>query len=375
MRNAKQSGLTLIELMVAIAILAMIVLIVSGLMVQMTELVRSSQDMIRCNAKARAVADVLRDDLLTMSKQGLLAIVASPQVNPPDRHIARNDNGPPWPAGDNLLLTMAMPDAHTTLPPDQVSGAPPASNEALINYGVAAAWSYPPADNTKVLSGFNILYRNTVPTGVDLPWNATGGYFDYYGFSQSLLNMRGRLSAERLLMRELINAGYNFWYPGMSVPPGTPNGRDYYGDWYKLMMPTGSPWAGVFGDMPILGENCTGLAISWTDGDHDAAGNLKWYSARYPKNNAWTGRDWRYQRATPQEDAPECSLAEPSTPQQGPSGQYTTYNPAGTAYCALWTGEKLNNWPLAIKVRYTLKEGRDNTPGFSEVFEAVVDLK
>jgi hypothetical protein len=41
----------------------------------------------------------------------------------------------------------------------------------------------------------------------------------------------------------------------------------------------------------------------------------------------------------------------------------------------LWTGEKLNNWPLAIKVRYTLKEGRDNTPGFSEVFEAVVDLK
>ena len=56
MRNAKQSGLTLIELMVAIAILAMIVLIVSGLMVQMTELVRSSQDMIRCNAKARAVA-------------------------------------------------------------------------------------------------------------------------------------------------------------------------------------------------------------------------------------------------------------------------------------------------------------------------------
>lgn len=363
MRIAKKCGLTLIELMVAIAILAMIILIVNGLMVQMVETVRSSQAMIRCNGKARAVGDVLRDDLLTLSRQGLLAIVESPEQNPADRHIGQNGAGSAWPAGDNILFTIGMPRAHSTFFKDQTTGDTATSNEAIINYGVAAAWTYPPDNNnTKVLSGYNILYRNILPTGVEPPWGGSGGYCDFYDFSQSKLNIRGRLSAVKLLMQE-PNAFYP--YGGMSVPPGSPNGRYYNGDWYKLMMPTASLWGGVFGDTPILAENCTGLTISWSDGSHDADGNLVWHSARNPKNGAWTTRDWHYQRNQLGEDAPECYLDEPAG----------NYNPPIKPYCAFWTAEKLGNWPLAIKVRYTLKDGRDGVAGLSQVFEAVVDLK
>ena len=113
----------------------------------------------------------------------------------------------------------------------------------------------------------------------------------------------------------------------------------------------------VEGDWPALADDCQQMLVSWTDGSHDAAGNLNWFSGRNPNDGAWGTRDWKYQRTNASQNFPEFNLV-----------------PGGNTYCAMWSGEKMSNWPLAIKVRYDLKEGQGNN-GLVENYEAVVDLK
>ena len=97
----------------------------------------------------------------------------------------------------------------------------------------------------------------------------------------------------------------------------------------------------VYDLWPYLARPCTNLKIDWTDGTISLTDNtITWYDADAPK------AAWEDHSAADEEYA----------------------NLAGE-YCALWTYEKKDNWPLALRITFTLGEG-----GTAQKYEIIVDL-
>ena len=71
--NARRA-FTLIELMVAVAILAILIVIFSGVLSQAQGVVNTSNDDIRTDRDMLAVDDVLHSDLTNITKKGFLKI-------------------------------------------------------------------------------------------------------------------------------------------------------------------------------------------------------------------------------------------------------------------------------------------------------------
>jgi prepilin-type N-terminal cleavage/methylation domain-containing protein len=102
---------------------------------------------------------------------------------------------------------------------------------------------------------------------------------------------------------------------------------------------------------PYLVRPCTNLQIEWTDGELDTNEMLLWYNSVAPKAPAWTGRDAAHQDNNPGDnDAME-------------------YDAGGSRYCALWTYAKKDNWPLALRITFTMGTGDT-----AQTYEVIVDL-
>jgi len=118
-KQAARAGMTLIELLVALAVLSIMILLANALLIRSRAAVRQSEQVIAANADVRAVADRIRNDLSGITKDGFLAIVyGSPQAA---------DDEPPA----HLIFTAVG----TTRDPGGAAGL--LTNAATIDYGLA----------------------------------------------------------------------------------------------------------------------------------------------------------------------------------------------------------------------------------------------
>ncbi len=93
---------------------------------------------------------------------------------------------------------------------------------------------------------------------------------------------------------------------------------------------------------PYLARPCTDLKIDWADGTLDAGKMLVWYNSDAPKAG-WAGQ-------VAADDVVEyCNLV--------------------GKYCALWTYEKKDNWPSALRITFTLGTGET-----AQTYEVIVAL-
>jgi len=95
----------------------------------------------------------------------------------------------------------------------------------------------------------------------------------------------------------------------------------------------------------VVATHCSNVSILWTDGTLDARGNLEWYGPGSPKDSKWSSRNVYSNK--------------------------TEFNAGAGAYRALWTQRNQNNWPLAIKVRFQLRDPQ-MPPEFEKVDYEVI---
>ena len=162
-QSAERPGMTLIELLVSLAVLAVISIAFATIMSQSQKVVDRSNALMRANATASAISQILRNDLACLAPQAPIV-------------IGNMSNGP----GGTLLFFAAGPFTSRTDP-----NTPPATaNVARIDYG----WSSGP-DPDPNNHGDDFLWRRaTLLTGTtagtdanpydDLDPNAWLGRYD-----------------------------------------------------------------------------------------------------------------------------------------------------------------------------------------------------
>ncbi len=107
----------------------------------------------------------------------------------------------------------------------------------------------------------------------------------------------------------------------------------------------------VRGLWPYLARPCSNLKIYWTDGTTDANGMI-WYGDNgglgdvNPKESDWADK-------VPADDTIEYNAGDAANPR----------------YCTLWTHRKKDNWPLALRITFTLGTGET-----ARTYEVIVDL-
>jgi len=105
-------GLTLVELLVSLGLIAFIAMAFGTILGQARQLVSTSQSVIRANSAASAIAQVIREDLAGLSKEGFLAIY---MPNPNEYHLVFTATG---------------------VFKSQSQGDPNKSNAVVIDYGL-----------------------------------------------------------------------------------------------------------------------------------------------------------------------------------------------------------------------------------------------
>ena len=350
-RRGRQFGFTLIELMVSVAILAIMILIVNEVLANATRTVRIAQDRIRCNANARAIAERLRNDLACVTQEGYLAIVSSTSTS---GQIISGGGGT-WPPGDNLsFLTVEPFESRMYCDGEEFA------NAQLIVYGTSFTYYIaPPWVTTQ--TGEVCLFRNPRGIGTAPGYAGDGLYYNYYFADLGLTYLRSlgravaRYGGPALSLLKSFDHGMTC--AAMIVPPGCPEGG-------RAMFIPASGTGDANYLWPYLAPDCSQFTVEWTDGQTDpVTGAMRWYGSANPRDNpAWKGRDYAYQAFNPTQDAPEFKL-------NGPAGT--------NAYCALWLDPKRNNWPKALRIRYTLLAGRvagNPGTGYPMAYEVVMDL-
>lgn len=340
----KRAGLTLIELVVSVAVLAMMLLIINALMVQSVRTVKQCEDTIKCDANARVISDRLREDISHITKDGFLVIASGPRANGVQQPLA---NG--WAAYDSLAMT-GFGAFRSLCITNEVS------NELLIDYGL-----FP-----DILKGSNKIgtdthvFRRFMGLGTNPSTNLYGGYYDSYSpeiplektdpnyrsirppmLGLGAIKIYGRYIATDQIM-PTVGGHPNFmkqWNPSqwvldraMLAPPNLDSERTVY------LPPTDPTEVGAI--WPYLAANCTSFTVEWTNGlDRNSDGSLIWYGGGNPKDKQWLNKTFDSQTNSAA-DIPEFLLSN-----------------SNNGYCALWTGQKRDNWPRALRIRFTILEG------------------
>ncbi len=215
--------MTLIELMVAVALLAIMIASFSMILNGVQKLVYGSEAAMRANAAASAVEYVIRKDIRSISMNGFLCIGQS------------SDNTP------MLLYSTAGTSFSVT---SGVSG-----DGCVTGLGLCPMNS---GSNTMMWRGSWVLAGPSSTTTNDI-WKLS--FADIQGTTRQSLN-------DNIVnyIRTVAPKGP----AGLPVPPVNLNDM---GELWKY-----------------LAENCSNLTIMWTDGTLDGAnGPLKWYGAGSPK--------------------------------------------------------------------------------------------
>jgi prepilin-type N-terminal cleavage/methylation domain-containing protein len=345
-RRPGPRGMTLIELLVSTAILALMILLVNSLLVSSRRTIEIAQTTIRANANVRALVDIIRKDIAGMDPDGFLAIVVT-------------DKGEYQTGQYHLIFTTAGTYHSLCANTTQDLWA----NAARVDIGLPAKPHKvddkgTPTDNTDDIE-YRILYRRAIlhnPTdpqpfvdGEDhhqlavpyyqfapdkpveelAPWLYANTYYPYYRFA---LHPHGESDFPRMISPDSPQ-------PEMKLP------ALHLNDLRTL-------W-------PYVVSEVSDFRVQWTDGRTDAkTGRLLWFD----KDNPWVpiqpGNDplWQSLGAAQLSSFPQ--LVEFNL--MGPRGQ-------PPVYCAFWSYRNKNNWPKALRLMFKV-----GIPARS--YEVVVDL-
>lgn len=303
-------GLTLIELLVAVAIMSIMILAVGAIVRESQKLVAVGQGSIRANAAASSIVQVIRSDLRSASQEGFLCLTT------------RDNNGNPL-----LMVTTAGP-ARSVLGTSSGTGtlvclgqldnlADPGSaqNKILWRPGYVLASSGAEAD----------LYRYpyapvppAVSANVDL----------------AMLRTLARQDINNLVVEDMVSR-IPLLQLQLHVPP------------VELGHVT-NVWQ-------ILSAYCSELSICWTDGTIDDKGTpdptddeLAWYGIEWDDSiPAYTivPKDPNWDTKTLVTDNPEY-----------PEYNADTRPGEPPIYRVLWTSHNQSNWPRAIRIAFRLRD-------------------
>ena len=224
------AGMTLIELMVALGILAGVIVIVNSMIINAKHAIVSAQDALVVNANARAVIARLRADLASITREGFLAI-----CNDPDD-------------GQHLVFTAVGPFA------SMVDSS--MANSARIDYGRTT-------DSEQILWRRAILLDPTNNSQYDHEQIALA---DYRAWPRAFINF--------VLYNN--SGGYN--YNGINFPC-------FINPLENIAIPP-ITLEDVNNLWPYLASPCTELKIEWTDGSL-SDGKITWYGPDNPKDSNW----------------------------------------------------------------------------------------
>jgi len=260
-RTIRRKGMTLIELLVSVAVLVIMILMFATILHDSQQVVSTSQLTMQANAQAAAIAEVIRNDIRRITKEGFLYIG--------QRHI----DGTPF-----IGFTTA--------------GVSPSSQTDAIGTGTVVLYALTPNASG---NGGRILRRRAWI----LDPEATGDLKDVKAVDLTVI-ISGSLQGPGLVSTLDLN--------GLDTDTVQyPAALDQMDQLWQC-----------------LTTDCNTLSITWTDGQVDPATNeTGWYGV-YAKGDQYVayGRD-------PQETQ-------------------------GATYKAFWTRHDQNNWPKAIRIRFTL---------------------
>ncbi|MFB3890427.1 MAG: type II secretion system protein J [Phycisphaerae bacterium] len=221
----RRSGLTLMELMVAVALLSIMIMTFGMVMAESRKVVGGTEEMLRANSSAIALSQTLRTDIRCATMNGFLC-------------IATDGAGKPV-----LLLSTAGLSSTMT-------NAAPAAGQATANATISAYG----LTSTNILWHAGWLLRYDVGSADPL-----SDYFQKMDLADIQADMTGagnnRAYILQLVQTILTNPSYA--PASLNTSPGDLGS-------IKLL------WK-------YLASNCTGLSITWTDGTTDGAGKLMWY--------------------------------------------------------------------------------------------------
>ena len=280
-RHRSRRAFTILELLVAVTILLIMISIVGMILSSSRKLAKTAQGKMRANAAAAAIAEVLRDDVRRVTKNGFLCVTE-------------------WGGRPRLLLTAAG-HAQSLTVSDGGTGE-------FLCYGIDDNQA-DPASTTN-----DILFR----VGWILNESAIGS--DILNWDLSDLQMLPRADVNGAVNELLSNSKTD----ALRIPPLT-------------LTEVGELWK-------VVATHCSNVSILWTDGTLDG-GNLRWYGSGSPKDSNWSTRNVYSNK--------------------------TEFNDGSGAYRALWTQRNQNNWPLAIKVRFQLRDPQ-MPPEFDKVDYEVI---
>ncbi len=212
--STARGGMTLIELLVSLGVLAVISIAFATILSQSQRVVARSNALMQANAAASAVSQVLRDDMASLATQGFLA------VYDPDPGDPNNSN--------NLIFTTFGPFTSKVDP--NVT-----ANVARIDYGRLEGDPNDPNDDTLWRRAILLTGIDTTPT----PWDPNDPNTDY---DDSL--WLGR---------------YDPNSPD-SIEPNDDVGQEYSS---PPMIPTNVTVANVDQLWPLLARPCTKFEVFW----------------------------------------------------------------------------------------------------------------
>ena len=235
LREGARDAFTAVELMVAVAVLAMMITMVSMILASSKRLVSTSQAIMRANSTASAITETIRDDLRRASKNGLLCITKTGPA--PD---------------DPIRLVLAVPGTVTSLT-SNVRG----SGE-FICYGLVVNDADPADPNNRILFRVGRIMSEDAAAPPDVMANSP--------FSVLRLFSRVQIDAE------ISNQLGSFPSNGLRIPPVT-------------LTDINNIWQ-------IASAHCSDLTIMWSDGTVSViGGTLEWYGPGSPKVAGWQSRD------------------------------------------------------------------------------------
>jgi len=226
-------GVTLIELMVTVAILALMILAVGMIITNSRDLVAASQTMIRGNATAAAIAELIRRDLSRLSQGGFLC-------------IDTEDDGEPV-----LLFITAGPTPSLR---GQETG-----NGGLIAYGLA-----------RDTDENGVLWRMGYVLNRDDRSSQDDSHPSDMGWWQSLA-----AADVKAVFDDFDDGSF-----GGARDPGSfpvPVDDQFENPPRTLSNIESHLWK-------FLAEHCSHLEITWTDGEKPDGRNLKWYGRKWDED-------------------------------------------------------------------------------------------
>ena len=293
----RRRGMTLMELIVAVAVLAIMILGFGQIVGQAQRVVTVSQNNMRSNAIAEAINRTIQNDLSKITKNGFLCISQQTETNA-------------WPQLFFLKAGTTRSKTHNVT-------------------GLAGVSSYGQADNKHTndeygdtLSGLFIRQSWVLST------LSVSGPSDIWNSDLSAIQAKTRDELHDLVGRPGVMDGLRDALPGsLYVPPVEPN--DLNALWQ------------------VLSAEVNGVSIMWADGTKDGS-NLLWYGVGFKDYTTSEGlRDVVWKGGLTQENA----SFDPSDYSQIEFNVNTT---TPSRYRAFWTFHNQNNWPKAIKVSYRI---------------------